>query len=44
MLLPLQGDNLANMITQGAALGCELLPLQDVWSTLVEVEFFTGSA
>ena len=29
-LLPLQGDKLASMITQGAALGKELLPLQGV--------------
>ena len=29
-LLPLQGDKLASMITQGAALGYELLPFQGV--------------
>ena len=31
-LLPLQGDKLASMITQGAALGYELLPFQGVWN------------
>ena len=30
-LLPLQGDRLASIITQGAALGYELLPFQGVW-------------
>ena len=29
-LLPLQGDRLASIITQGAALGYELLPFQGV--------------
>ena len=29
--MPLQGDNLASITTQGAALGYELLPLQGVW-------------
>ena len=29
-LLPLQGDNLASITTQGAALGYELLPFQGV--------------
>ena len=29
-LLPLQGDNLASITTQGVALGCELLPFQGV--------------
>ena len=29
-LLPLQGDNLASITTQGAALGYELLPSQGV--------------
>ena len=28
--MPLQGDRFAHMITQGAALGCELLPFQGV--------------
>ena len=28
--MPLQGDKFANMITQGVALGKELLPLQGV--------------
>ena len=31
-LLPFQGDRLASIITQGAALGYELLPFQGVWS------------
>ena len=31
-LLPLQGDRLVSIITQGAALGYELLPFQGVWS------------
>ena len=30
MLLPFQGDRLASIITQGVALGCELLPFQGV--------------
>ena len=30
MLLPLQGDNLATMFTQGVALGLVLLPFQGV--------------
>ena len=37
-LLPLQGDKLASMITQGAALGYELLPFQGVWSSLAKLE------
>ena len=36
-LLPLQGDKLASMITQGAALGYELLPFQGVWSSLAKL-------
>ena len=32
-LLPLQGDRLASIITQGAALGYELLPFQGVWDS-----------
>ena len=32
-LLPLQGDRLASIITQGAALGYELLPFQGVWGS-----------
>jgi hypothetical protein len=36
--LPLQGDRFAFLITQGAALGYELLPLQGVWSLLAKVE------
>ena len=31
-LLPLQGDRFASVITQGDALGYELLPFQGVWS------------
>ena len=38
-LLPLQGDKLASMITQGAALGYELLPFQGVWSSLAKLDF-----
>ena len=38
-LLPLQGDKLASLITQGAALGYELLPFQGVWSLLAKVQF-----
>ena len=34
----LQGDRFAFLITQGAALGYELLPLQGVWSLLAKVE------
>ena len=30
-LLPIQGDRLAFINTQGAALGYELLPFQGVW-------------
>lgn len=30
-LLPLQGDRLVSIITQGVALGYELLPFQGVW-------------
>ena len=30
MLLPLQGDSFASVITQGVALGWELLPFQGV--------------
>ena len=37
-LLPLQGDKLASMITQGDALGYELLPLQGVWSLLAKLD------
>ena len=36
--MPLQGDRFAFLITQGAALGYELLPLQGVWSLLAKVE------
>ena len=36
-LLHLQGDKLASMITQGAALGYELLPFQGVWSSLAKL-------
>mgnify|MGYP007006855438 CR=1 FL=1 len=35
----LQGDKLASMITQGAALGYELLPFQGVWSSLAKLDF-----
>ena len=35
-LLPLQGDKIASMITQGAALGYELLPFQGVWDKTCE--------
>ena len=38
-LLPLQGDKLASLITQGAALGYELLPFQGVWNILAKVQF-----
>ena len=34
--MPLQGDKLAPMITQGAALGYELLPFQGVWDKTCE--------
>ena len=37
-LLPLQGDRFVFLITQGAALGYKLLPLQGVWSLLAKVE------
>ena len=33
-----KGDRFAFLITQGAALGYELLPLQGVWSLLAKVE------
>ena len=36
-LLPLQGDKLASMITQGAALGYELLPFQGCGTGRVEL-------
>ena len=39
-LLPLQGDKLASMITQGAALGYELLPLQGVWNLPAKLEAY----
>ena len=35
-LLPLQGDRLASIITQGDALGYELLPFQGVWGLTSE--------
>ena len=31
-LLPLQGDRCAATVTQGDALGWELLPIQGVWT------------
>ena len=34
--MPLQGVKFANMITQGDALGQELLPLQGVWGKTCE--------
>ena len=34
--MPLQGDKLASLITQGAALGYELLPFQGVWGKTCE--------
>ena len=36
MLLPLQGDRLANINTQGVTLGYELLPFQGVWGTFTK--------
>nr|WP_294826907.1 hypothetical protein [Prevotella sp.] len=39
-LLPLQGDKLASMITQGAALGYELLPFQGVWNLPAKLEVY----
>ena len=39
-LLPLQGDKLASMITQGAALGYELLPFQGVWNLHAKLEVY----
>lgn len=39
--MPLQGDKLASLITQGAALGYELLPFQGVWNILAKVELAT---
>ena len=38
MLLPLQGDRLANINIQGVTLGYELLPFQGVWSLLEKHE------
>ena len=35
-LLPLQGDRFASVITQGDALGWELLPFQGVWGKTCE--------
>ena len=35
-LLPLQGDRLESIITQGDALGLELLPFQGVWGGTCE--------
>ena len=35
-LLPLQGDKVASVITQGDALGQELLPFQGVWGKTCE--------
>ena len=35
----LQGDKLASLITQGAALGYKLLPFQGVWNILAKVQF-----
>ena len=35
--MPLQGDNLASITTQGAALGYELLPFQGVWEKLAKL-------
>ena len=40
-LLPLQGDKFASIITQGAALGWELLPFQGVWGLLANVNNIT---
>ena len=37
-LLPLQGDNLASITTQGAALGYELLGLQPELKPLAKLE------
>jgi len=37
--LPLQGDKFANIITQGDALGCELLPLRGVWDKHSKEEY-----
>ena len=39
-LLPLQGDRFAFMITQGAALGYELLPFQGVWNLPAKLEVY----
>ena len=39
-LLPLQGDRFASVITQGDALGCELLPFQGVWGKTCERSVF----
>ena len=37
-LLPLQGDRFASVITQGDALGYELLPFQGVWGLLAKFQ------
>ena len=37
-LLPLQGDRFASVITQGDALGWELLPFQGVWGLHANLE------
>jgi len=41
--LPLQGDRLTPVITQGVALGYELLPLQGVWHLLAIILKFSNS-
>ena len=42
-LLPLQGDRLTPVITQGVALGYELLPFQGVWHLLAIILKFSNS-
>jgi len=41
--LPLQGDRLTPAITQGVALGYELLPFQGVWHILAIILKFSNS-